>query len=200
MGGKRTVVGLTGGIGTGKTTAAKILASLGAVVVDCDQVGRDVATSNGAAFDGIVERFGTGIVGADGELDRAALGAIVFNDPAALSDLNGITHPAMDAAIGRAIAAAPPGSVVVLDMAVLVESNLGAGQYEHVLVIESPVDQRLARLAEQRGMSADDARARIASQASDGERRAVADQVIVNAGGHDHLQIALTEWWANLTA
>lgn len=194
---KRIVVGLTGGIGVGKTTAAEILAGLGAVIVDCDQLGRDVAQSTGSAFGGIVERFGSEIVGEDGELDRAALASVVFNDAAALADLNGITHPAIDAEIARAIGGAEPDATVVLDMAVLVESELGAGQYERVLVIESPLEQRLSRLADQRGMVPEDAKARIASQASDEERRAVADDVVVNDGDRDGLRAALEAWWSN---
>ena len=191
----RTVIGLTGGIGTGKSTAASTLLELGAVIVDCDQLGRDVARSDGAAFPDIVGRFGPAIVGADGELDRPALGAVVFNDAAALEDLNSITHPAIDREIARAIAEAPADAVVVLDMAVLVESNLGAGQYDRVLVIESPTVQRLDRLANQRGMSEADALARIASQASDAERRSVADDVVVNDGDEAELAAKLTDWW-----
>ncbi|MDH4077548.1 MAG: dephospho-CoA kinase, partial [Acidimicrobiia bacterium] len=87
----KRVVGLTGGIGVGKSTAAAILADLGATIVDCDQIGRDVARSDGAAYPGMVERFGAGVVGADGEIDRPALATIVFNDPEALADLNAIT-------------------------------------------------------------------------------------------------------------
>lgn len=195
MAATRRVIGLTGGIGVGKTTAAEVLAELGALVIDCDQLGRDVAAANGSAFPGIIERFGPAIVGPDGELDRAALGAIVFNDPAALSDLNAITHPAMDAEMARLIEEADPSTPVVLDMAVLVESELGAGLYQQVLVVEAPLDDRLSRLRQQRGMAADDARARIASQASDEERRAVADHVIVNDGDRDALRRALVEWW-----
>lgn len=192
---RRAVIGLTGGIGVGKTTAAAILAELGAVVVDCDQLGRDVAAANGAAYAGIVERFGPGIVGDDGELDRAALASLVFNDPDALADLNAITHPAIDREIERRIAENDGSTPVVLDMAVLVESDLGAGLYDEVLVIEAPLEARLARLREQRGMAPADARARIASQASDAERRAVADHVIVNDGDRDALCTALTRWW-----
>lgn len=191
----RRVVGLTGGIGVGKSTAAAILADLGAIIVDCDQLGRDVAARDGAAYPGMVARFGAGIVGADGEIDRPALARIVFNDPDALRDLNGITHPAIDAEISARIAAAPPGSTVVLDMAVLVESDLGKGQYGEVLVIEAPLDQRLDRLARYRGMDPDDARARIASQVSDEDRRAVADHVVVNGGDVEQLRGALEAWW-----
>jgi len=193
----RRVVGLTGGIGVGKSTAAAILADLGAVIVDCDQIGRDVARSDGAAYPGMVERFGPGVVGADGEIDRPALAAIVFNDPAALADLNAITHPAIDAVIAERIAAAPADATVILDMAVLVESDLGKGQYSEVLVIEAPLQDRLDRLSQQRGMDPADARARIASQVSDDERRAVADHVVVNDGDVEVLRRRLEAWWAD---
>lgn len=192
----RRVVGLTGGIGVGKSTAAAILADLGAIVVDCDQIGRDVARSDGAAYPGMVERFGPGVVGDDGEINRPALASIVFNDPAALADLNAITHPAIDAVIAERIAAAPADATVILDMAVLVESDLGKGQYSEVLVIEAPLQDRLDRLSQQRGMDPADARARIASQVSDDERRAVADHVVVNDGHVDVLRQRLEAWWA----
>lgn len=191
----RRVVGLTGGIGAGKTTAAAILADLGAVVVDCDQLGRDVAAIGGGAYAGIVSRFGSEIVAENGELDRAVLGAIVFNDPNALADLNAVTHPAIHAEIAAGIEAAPSDSVVVLDMAVLVESNLGKGLYDDVIVIEAPKTERLARLFDERNMSASDAEARMANQASDAERRAVAATVIVNDGDTDQLRAALRSWW-----
>lgn len=192
----RRVVGLTGGIGVGKSTAAAVLAELGAIVVDCDQIGRDVARSDGAAYPGMVERFGPGVVGDDGEINRPALASIVFNDPAALADLNAITHPAIDAVIAERIAAAPPDATVILDMAVLVESDLGKGQYSEVLVIEAPLEDRLDRLSQQRGMDPADARARIASQVSDDERRAVADHVVVNDGDVHVLRQRLEAWWA----
>ncbi len=193
----RRVVGLTGGIGVGKSTAAAVLAELGAVIVDCDQIGRDVARSDGAAYPGMVERFGPGVVGEDGEINRPALASIVFNDPAALADLNAITHPAIDAVIAERIAAAPADATVILDMAVLVESDLGKGQYSEVLVIEAPLEDRLDRLSQQRGMDPADARARIASQVSDDERRAVADHVVVNDGDVDVLRQRLEAWWAS---
>jgi len=192
----KRVVGLTGGIGVGKSTAAAVLADLGAVIVDCDQIGRDVARSDGAAYPGMVERFGPGVVGADGEINRPALAAIVFNDPAALADLNAVTHPAIDTVIAERIAAAPADATVILDMAVLVESDLGKGQYSEVLVIEAPLEDRLDRLSQQRGMDPADARARIASQVTDEERRAVADHVVVNDGDVGVLRQRLEAWWA----
>lgn len=193
----REVIGLTGGIGAGKSTAAGILAELGAVVVDCDQLGREVvAADGGAAYAPIVERFGPAVVGADGELDRPALGRIVFGDAEALADLNAITHPAIDDEIAAAISAADPDDRIVLDMAVLVESDLGTGLYDRVVVIEAPIEQRLERLAETRGMARADAMARVHSQATDAERRAVADDVIVNDGDVDALRVSLASWWA----
>lgn len=193
------VVGLTGGIGVGKTTVARALARRGAVVVDCDGLGRKVVEPGGLAYDGVVRRFGPGVVKADGTLDRAALAAIVFNDPAALADLNAVTHPAIDVEIAQAIAAAPAGSVVVLDMAVLVETNLGRGQYEVVVVVEAPLDVRIERLAG-RGMAADDARARIASQVSDAERRAVGDLFVDNGDDETELERAVDHLWVALRA
>jgi dephospho-CoA kinase len=194
----KRVIGLTGGIGVGKSTAAAMLSELGAVIVDCDQLGRDVAQSTGSAFAGVVERFGSDIVGPDGEINRPALAAIVFNEPDALRDLNAITHPAIDAEIAKRIEAAPTGATVVLDMAVLVESSLGAGQYQEVLVVEAPLADRLDRLSRQRAIAANDATARIASQASDEQRRAVANHVVTNGGDRDALRAALTLWWRTL--
>ncbi len=192
------VIGLTGGIGVGKSTAAAMLAELGAVIIDCDQLGRDVAAVDGSAYQPIVDRFGIGVVSEGGELNRTALGAIVFADTTELAALNAITHPAIDAEIAKGIAAAPAHATVILDMAVLAESQLGSGQYQQVLVIESPLADRIDRLARQRSMSADDAMARISSQASDTERRELADDVIVNHGDLGDLQQEIESWWIRL--
>lgn len=191
----KRVIGLTGGVGAGKSTAAAIMGQLGAVVVDCDQLGRDVVAVGGAAYQPLVDHFGPGIVTPSGEIDRPALGAIVFNNADQLATLNAITHPAIDAEIAQAIAAAPPDTVVVLDMAVLVESDLGAGQYQEVVVVEAPSETRVERLSTHRGMEPADARARIASQVSDAERRAVADVVITNDGDVDALRRQVETWW-----
>ena len=193
------VVGLTGGIGVGKTTVATALTELGAVVIDCDALGRLVAEPGGRAHEAIVDRFGPDIRQADGSLDRAKLGSIVFGDADALADLNAITHPAIDAEIDLRIADADPDDVVILDMAVLVESQLGQGRYDYVLVVEAPLEQRLERLALTRGMSAADAQARIDSQASDEQRRAVADAVVMNDKTPEVLSERVREWWASFT-
>ena len=191
------VVGLTGGIGVGKTTVARLLAGHGAVVVDCDALGRAVVEPGGLAHDAVVRRFGPGVVRADGTIDRPALARIVFGDPGTLADLNGITHPAIDVEIGRAIAVAPAGSVVVLDMAVLVETRLGKGQYDLVVVVEAPLAVRLDRLAG-RGMAADEARARFAAQATDADRRAVGDLFVDNGGDEDALARTVARLWTEL--
>ncbi|MFV0260354.1 MAG: dephospho-CoA kinase [Acidimicrobiales bacterium] len=189
------VIGLTGGIGVGKSTVAAHLARKGAVVVDCDQLGRDVVVPGGRAHQAVIDTFGPGIVAPDGSIDRAALAGIVFSDPDQLARLNGVVHPAIDAEIADRIAAAADDAVVVLDMAVLTESDLGRGQYQEVLVVEAPKDQRLHRLVEQRGMSREDAEARMTSQATDAERREIADHVLVNAGDLERLAADVDEWW-----
>jgi dephospho-CoA kinase len=193
----RLVLGLTGGIGTGKTTAAGLLARRGADVVDCDGLGRLVVEPDGRAYHGVVAAFGPRVLGADGRLDRRALAAIVFDDRAALDQLNALTHPAIDAEIDDRIAAAS-APVVVLDMAVLVETRLGAGRYQQVAVVEAPLALRLARLVE-RGLDRADAEARIASQASDDERRAVADHLLVNDADLGHLDRQVGRLWERLT-
>ncbi|MEO8695385.1 MAG: dephospho-CoA kinase [Acidimicrobiales bacterium] len=193
-----SVIGLTGGIGSGKSTVAAMLGALGAFVVDCDGLGRQVIEPHGRAYAKVIDRFGGGIVRADGQIDRAALAAIVFRDEKALAALNAISHPAIDAEIADRIADAAEDQIVVLDMAVLVETDLGAGQYDTVVVVEAPLDVRLARLA-QRGMTEDDARARIASQATDEQRREVADYIIDNAGDIEALREEVNDLWDALT-
>lgn len=184
----------------GKTTVATMLAGHGALIVDCDQLGRDVVAPGGSALPAIFDRFGPDMKAEDGSLDRAALAGVVFNDASALADLNAITHPAIDVLIENAIADAEgrnPRPIVVLDMAVLVETSLGAGLYDTVIVVEAPLDVRIERLGE-RGMAADDAKARIASQASDEERRAVADAVVVNDGSMPDLALEVDRIWAEI--
>ena len=192
--GDRRVIGLTGGIGVGKSTVAAELARLGATVVDCDDLGRRVVEPGGRAYEPLVERFGQEVLQPDGTVDRAELATRVFGNPDALADLNGITHPAIDVEIAEAVAGARTATVV-LDMAVLVESDLGRGQYDEVVVVEAPLALRLARLAGDRGMSEDQAKARIASQVDDAARRAVADHIIVNDGSRQALKEAVARYW-----
>ncbi len=178
------VVGLCGGIGAGKSTVAGLLAERGAVVVDVDALGRSVL-SHDEVRRAVVSEFGDSVLGADGEIDRAALAREVFSCEGRLTDLEAISHPAIDREIARcmdALAGNPP-DLVVLDMAVLVESDLGklpdGRGYTEVVVVEAGAEVRLERLVA-RGMTADDARSRMAAQATDADRRAVADHVVVN--------------------
>lgn len=200
MGGRyaRTVflVGLTGGIGSGKSTVARLLADRGAVVVDADAVAREVVEPGQPAFRQLVERFGQSIVGSDGALDRPALAALVFDDEQARADLNAITHPAVGGEITRRIAAAPPDAVVVVDVPLLAEAKL-TRLYEMVLVVEAPRALRLERL-EERGLTRADAEARMAVQATDEERRAIADVVVDNSGDLAALEREVARAWAEV--
>lgn len=187
------LVGLSGGIGSGKSTVSRALAARGAIVIDSDAVAREVVEPGQPGLDAIVARFGPRVLGPDGRLDRAALAHLVFNDEAARSDLNGIVHPLVAAETQRRVAAAPSGSVVVLDVPLLVEAARTG--YDLVVIVEAPAPVRLERLA-QRGMDPEDARRRMAAQATDAERRAVADVVLDNSGFPDDLERQVNElWW-----
>lgn len=190
------LVGLTGGIGSGKSSVARILANLGAIVIDADAVAREVVEPGQPALTKLVERFGPGVLASDGTLDRAAVAAIVFDDADARADLNAITHPAVGEEITRRIAGAPPDAVVIVDVPLLVESGM-TRLYEMVLVVEASREVRLDRL-EERGLTRADAEARMAVQASDDARRAIADVVIDNAGDLDALREHVTEAWTEV--
>ena len=174
-------VGLTGGIGSGKSAVAARLADLGAVVVDADVVAREVVEPGEPALVEIRDRFGDAMIRADGSLDRQALADIVFADPEALADLNAIMHPRIAARSQALVADAPDDSVVVYDMPLLVEQGIAAG-YDVVVVVDCGDDIRLDRLVRLRGMGESDARARMAAQATRDERLAAADFVISNDG------------------
>jgi dephospho-CoA kinase len=195
------VIGLTGGIGAGKSTVAGLLAWRGAAVIDVDELGREVLASGGAARDGVIARFGQAVVGVDGEIDRAALAATVFADDRALADLTSISHPAINALLADRLAELDRARarVVVLDMAVLVESQLGRGLYDTVVVVEAPWSLRLRRLLT-RGISEQEAVARRDAQATDGERRAAADFVIENSGDLEALDAEVDSLWAKLVS
>jgi dephospho-CoA kinase len=186
-------VGLTGGIGAGKSAVAGLLARHGAVVVDADAIAREVVEPGGRGLQAVLAEFGPGVRGADGRLDRARLASIVFADQAARRRLNAIVHPLVAERTAELLAATPPDAVVVLDVPLLVENGL-AGQYDLVVVVEAPEAARLARLAA-RGVPADEARARMAAQASDADRRAVADVLISNAGTLDDLAAVVDAVW-----
>lgn len=197
------IVGLTGGIGSGKSTVAAMLARRGAVVIDVDAVGRDVISPGGRAEAAVLAEFGPSVATPEGHVDRAALARAVFGKPDDLFRLTEISHPAINADLADRLDLLPPGQIVVLDMAILVESNLGrladGRSYSMVVVVEAPEPLRVER-AVARGMKADDVRARIVSQATDDERRAVADVVIVNDGDPDHLAGAVNDLWSRLIA
>jgi len=189
-------VGLTGGVGSGKSTVARLLAERGAVIIDADAIAREVVEPGTPGFRAVVATFGSGVVGPDGALDRPRLAAIVFADEAKRSQLNAIVHPLVGERTAQLMAAAPEGAVVVYDVPLLVESEL-AGGFDFVLVVEAAVPTRLARLAG-RGMPEADARNRIAAQATDEQRRAVADAVIGNDGSPDELRARVDEVWARI--
>ncbi|HUP85606.1 MAG TPA: dephospho-CoA kinase [Acidimicrobiales bacterium] len=191
------LVGLTGGIGAGKSTVSAMLAGRGAVIVDADAIVRELQAPGGAAFVGIVERFGPGVVAADGTLDRPALASLVFGDEPALKDLNAITHPLVGREMAARIAAEGSGdNVVVLDIPLLAERG-GKGAYpvSAILVVDCPVDVAVGRLVAHRGFSESDARARVAAQISREERCAIADRVIDNAGDPESLEAQVEEVW-----
>jgi dephospho-CoA kinase len=189
-------VGLTGGVGSGKSTVAALLAELGATVIDADAIAREVVERGTAGFDSVVAEFGDGVLTTDGDLDRARLAELVFNDDTARDRLNAIVHPLVGARFAELNAATPSGAIVVYDVPLLVEGNLAKG-FDVVLVVETTEDVRLERLAK-RGMHGQDARARMAAQASDEQRRAVAHEVIVNSGSRSELQAQVEQVWARL--
>ena len=179
-------IGLTGGIGSGKSTAAARFAELGALVIDADVLAREAVEPGTDGLAAVVAEFGEQVLDANGRLDRPALARLVFGDEAARGRLNAIVHPRVRARAVELIAAAPPGTVVVQDVPLLVETEQ-AGAYDLVVVVEAPEELRVRRLAADRGMSAEEVRARMASQATDEQRRAVADVVLVNDGTPDDL-------------
>jgi dephospho-CoA kinase len=187
-------VGLTGGIGSGKSSVAARLAELGAIVVDSDVLAREVIAPGTDGFAEVVAAFGDAVVGPDGTMDRAALARVVFADEAARRRLESIVHPRVGARTAEVAASAPPGAVVVNDVPLLVEAGL-AERYHMVVVVEAPRADRVARLVGQRGMAAPEAEARIAAQADDAARRAVADVVIVNDGTREQLRERVDEVW-----
>ena len=191
------LIALTGGIASGKSTIARRLAEHGAVVIDADAIVRDVQGPGSPVLAEIAEAFGAGMLQPDGALDRRALGTRVFGDPEALARLNAIVHPAVGAEVERRIgtaSAADPSAVVVYDVPLLVEGR-GGRSWDLVVVAHAPAEVRRQRLVGLRGLTGEEAAARIASQASDAERLAVADVVIETAGTIDETLAAVDELW-----
>jgi dephospho-CoA kinase len=191
------VVGLTGGIGSGKSTVSSLLAARGAVIIDADAIVRELQAPGGEAYVAIVDRFGPGVVAVDGTLDRPALAALVFSDEAARADLNKLTHPLVGREMATRMAAqASTDNVVVLDIPLLAERGRGAYPVAGVIVVDCPVDVAVARLVAHREFTEEDARARVAAQISREERRAIADVVVDNSGSLADLEAQLDDVWA----
>ena len=192
------VIGLTGGIGSGKTYVGARLVERGAVLIDADLLAREVVEPGRPAYGRVVERFGAEVVAPDGKLDRAAIAAIVFNDAQALADLNAIVHPEVGVEIAARLATESAGDhVVVLDIPLLVEAgNTDRYPFDGVLVVDAPLDLVLDRLVSVRGMDRADAEARIANQASREERIRAADFVIMNMGSFEELDEMVARAWA----
>jgi dephospho-CoA kinase len=192
-------VGLTGGMGSGKSTVADLLVDRGAVLIDADRIARQVVAPDGPAFGPLVERFGQGILTPEGVLDRAALAAVVFPDPEAVAALNAITHPAISAVMTQRRAEEEgTDHVVVLDVPLLVPAHRDLLGLRVVVVVDCPVDVALARLVEHRGFTRADAEARMAAQPDREERRKGADFVIDNASDRSHLEAEVDRVWRAL--
>ncbi|GGO02170.1 dephospho-CoA kinase [Microbispora rosea subsp. aerata] len=192
-------VGLTGGIGSGKSEVSRRLAARGAVVIDADKIAREVVEPGTPGLAEIVEAFGEEVLRPDGTLDRERLGAIVFSDPEKLKILNGIVHPKVGERTEQLQREAPPDAVVVFDVPLLAENNLAA-LYDVVVVVDTPDEVRLERLRRFRNMPEADARARIAAQAPREERLRIADIVIGNEGSLEELDAQVEKVWQDLTA
>jgi dephospho-CoA kinase len=190
-------VGLSGGIGSGKSTVARALARRGAIVIDADAIAREVVEPGQPGLAAVVERFGAEVLDAEGRLDRPKLAALVFDDAAARADLNAIVHPRVAVETARRTAAAPSDAVVVIDVPLLVEAARSG--YDVVVIVEAPEPVRLERLIA-RGMSPEDARRRMAAQASDADRRKVADVILDNSGTEEDLEPQIDALWSQLTA
>ncbi len=194
------IIGLTGGIGSGKSTVAQMLGDRGAVVIDADRVAHEVYAPGTEGHDLLVERFGAKIVAEDGSIDRALLGARVFGDEAALADLNRMIHPLVRKEIARRLLEATtsdPGAVVVIEAALMTEIGWAGEQGTMWVVIAEPTTVT-QRLVEQRGMDPDDVRLRLAAQATNEERRRIGSTVIENDGGIEDLEVQVDRAWRGL--
>ncbi|NNC10535.1 dephospho-CoA kinase [Planctomonas sp. JC2975] len=198
------IIALTGGIASGKSTVSARLAEHGAVIVDADRLAREVVEPGTKGLEAVRARFGDGVISGDGTLDRAALGAIVFHDSEALRDLNAITHPAVWEAVQDRLSrakASDPDAIVVYDVPLLVEASADRPlRFDGIVVVEAERDERVRRLIQDRGMAEADAVSRIASQADDEQRRAVADVILDNNGDRDALIRQVDALWEQLLA
>ena len=191
-------LGLSGGIGSGKSTVAKILADLGAVVIDADVIAKEVLEPNQAGYQRAIEVFGESILDSDLRIDRKRLAELVFQNSDELAKLEAIVHPAVIARVAQIRSSLPESTVVVYDTPLLFEKNL-QGQFDKVLIVVTDSEHRKARLIE-RGLELTDIEARIANQATDAQRRTVADFVIENNGTPEQLQDQVTKVWQQISA
>jgi dephospho-CoA kinase len=192
-------VGLTGGIASGKSTVSAILAELGAVVIDSDRLAREVVERGTPGLARVVEAFGPGVLTPEGDLDRPRLGAVVFGDAERRRVLEGIVHPLVGERSAELAAAAGPDALVVHDVPLLVEAGM-APAFEEVLVVDAPAETQVDRMVRDRGMTLEDAEARIAAQATREQRLAVATYVIENTGTLEELRARVLEVHAELVA
>lgn len=186
------VVGLTGGIGSGKSLAAQFFSQLGALVIDADQLARSVIERGSEGFDEVLLRFGDTVL-KNGDIDRVALGQIIFENPQAKKDLEEIIHPRIRAEFEEAVASLNPGQIMVYEIPLLVETN-AADRFDFVITVESDADLRKQRLRA-RGMFHSDIEKRMASQATEEQRRAIADCVLTNDGSEDELLRQVENIW-----
>jgi dephospho-CoA kinase len=192
-------VGLTGGIGSGKSTVADLLVERGAVLIDADQIAREVVAPGAPAHRQLVERFGEGVLAPDGTLDRPALAKVAFADPESLAALNAITHPAIGAEmLARRQALADRDVVGLLAIPLLTSAHRQTVGLDGVVVVDCPVEVAVDRLVEYRGMEPADARARVAAQISRHERVEGADYVVDNGGDLAHLRSEVDRLWGAL--
>lgn len=189
-------VALTGGVGAGKSTLGAALERLGALRIDADGVARDVLATGSPGARAVVDRFGSAVVDHDGGVDRAALARLIFTDGEARTDLNAIVHPLVQQRSAELMAAAAPGAVVIYEIPLLAETGRAA-DFDVVIVVETDLDRRVRRLVA-RGLDERDARARIVAQATDEQRRAIADEIVGNDGSTETLSAAAQALWNRL--
>ena len=196
-----SVVALTGGVAAGKSTVTEVLRECGALVIDADQLAREAVVEGSPALEAIVARFGSDVLLESGELNRATLGSLVFGNPEALADLNAIVHPQVRALYDKAVSdalASHPDQVLVYDVPLLAEAR-SAGEFDLVVVVDTPATQRVSRLVDQRGLTLDEATARVAAQVSDEQRLAHADVVLDSSQSLAHTQLGARQLYEALT-